>query len=81
MIQAAALGGTRAIVFLITLPASAIAIAVVRRGNLDMPLMAYGPPALILSAVLSFGAGARTVQPRQAASRSGGRRPGRYAAF
>ena len=55
VIQAAALGGTPAIVFLITLPASAIAIAVVRRGNLDMPLMAYGLPALILSAVLSFG--------------------------
>lgn len=56
VIQIASLTGTPGIVFVITLFASMLAIALYRANRRARPVLAYGVPALILMAVVAFGA-------------------------
>jgi apolipoprotein N-acyltransferase len=55
IIQIAAATGTAGIVFLVSLFASAVAIAWHRRRDVDRPLLTYGLPAALIAAVLGFG--------------------------
>jgi apolipoprotein N-acyltransferase len=55
VIQAAALGGTAAVLFLPTLAGSTLAVAVVYRERVRRPLLTYGLPALIIAAGVGFG--------------------------
>jgi apolipoprotein N-acyltransferase len=55
VVQAAALGGTPAVVFLITLPAATVALAIARGRAIEAPLLAYGLPGLLVAIALGFG--------------------------
>jgi apolipoprotein N-acyltransferase len=55
IIQFAAVAGTAGIVFLVSLFASAAAIAWHRRADVDRPLLAYGLPAALIVATWGFG--------------------------
>jgi apolipoprotein N-acyltransferase len=56
VIQIASIAGTPGIVFVITLFASVLALALYRTTPRAQPVLAYGVPGLILVAVLAFGA-------------------------
>lgn len=55
LIQMAAVGGTPAMVFVITLPAGTVVIALARRGTIATPQLAYGVPAVLVMAALGYG--------------------------
>jgi apolipoprotein N-acyltransferase len=55
VIQTAALGGTPAVVFLITLPPAAAALAVARGRMIERPLLAYGLPLLLVVSAIGYG--------------------------
>lgn len=55
LIQMAAVGGTPAMVFVITLPAATVAIALARRGPTATPQLAYGVPVVLVVAALGYG--------------------------
>jgi apolipoprotein N-acyltransferase len=53
VLQSAALGGTPLVVFVVTLPAATVAVAIARRRTIQAPLVAYAVPlSLALSAVV-----------------------------
>jgi apolipoprotein N-acyltransferase len=54
-IQVAALGGETAVVFLIALTSSTLAVALFRRRRIQAPVLAYGLPLLVVAGVLGFG--------------------------
>jgi apolipoprotein N-acyltransferase len=56
VIQIASLTGTPGVVFVITLFASILALALYRTNQRARPVLAYGVPLLILMAVVAFGA-------------------------
>jgi apolipoprotein N-acyltransferase len=55
VVQTAALGGTPAIVFVVTLPAATTAIAIARKTIIATPLLAYGLPLVLVTAALGYG--------------------------
>ena len=55
VVQSAALGGTPLVVFVITLPAAAIALAIVRGRAIQRPVLAYGLPLSLTVAAMVYG--------------------------
>jgi apolipoprotein N-acyltransferase len=52
VLQAAALGGTPLVVFIVTLPAATVAVAIARGRTIESPALAYGLPlSLVLGAI------------------------------
>jgi apolipoprotein N-acyltransferase len=55
VVQTAALGGTPAMVFVVTLSAATAGIAIARKNTIAIPLLAYGLPLMLVTAALGYG--------------------------
>jgi apolipoprotein N-acyltransferase len=54
-LQVAALGGETAIVFVLALASSTIAVAIFKRGRIKAPVIAYGLPVVLIATALGWG--------------------------
>ena len=55
VLQSAAVGGTALVVFVVTLPAATAAVAMARRGTIQVPAVAYGMPGLLVVGMIVYG--------------------------
>ena len=55
VLQSAALGGTSLMVFVVTLPAATVAVAIARRHTIEAPVIAYGLPLSLVLVAIGYG--------------------------